>query len=191
MKPPLIALSGMFLLLSLSSGQEKPVAINALDAKQTNILKNSIDFCPEYPIVDVYALQYARAFTAKDEMMLGVAYLNQKYDCGHSNAGGLILGYRRYFWRRLHMEYQIWPIYDNFYEKTENKHYKNFDMWNEFRVGYGFDFIFLKCPCYINVQWPFGFGLYGSNKPDSFKDENSGNKKYFYFPPLVFIGIRF
>lgn len=191
MKPSLIALSSMFLFVSLSSGQEKPVDTNALNANQVNIRKNSLDFCPEYPIVDVYALQYTRTLTAKGEMMLGVAYLNQKYDCGQSNAGGLIIGYRRYLWRRLHLEYQIWPIYDNFIEKKENKHYKSFDVWNEFRVGYGFDFTLSNCPLYLNVQWPFGFGLYGSNKPESFKDENSGSKQYFYFPPLVFIGIRF
>ena len=65
MKPSLIALSGMFLLLSLSSGQEKPVETNALEANQAPVRKNSIDFCPEYPIVDVYALQYARTLTAK------------------------------------------------------------------------------------------------------------------------------
>ncbi|HPG41511.1 MAG TPA: hypothetical protein PLP19_10340 [bacterium] len=152
---------------------------------------NAIDFCPEYPIVDVYALQYSRILTPKDELIFGVGYLNQKYDCGQSNAGGLIFGYRRYLWSRFHIEYQLWPIYDNFYEKNENKHYKSFDVWNEFRAGYGFDFTLGKCPLYINAQWPFGFGLYGSNKPQSFKDENSGKKKLFYFPPLVFIGVRF
>lgn len=134
MKPSLIAWSSLFFLFSLSSGQEKSVEINAPDANQTPVRKNSTDFC---------------------------------------------------------LEYQIWPIYNNFFEKNENKHYKSFDVWNEFRVGYGFDFTFSNCPLFLNVQWPFGFGLYGSNKPESFKDENSGSKKYFYFPPLVFIGIRF
>ena len=40
-------------------------------------------------------------------------------------------------------------------------------------------FTLSNCPLYLNVQWPFGFGLYGSNKPQSFKDENSGVKNTF------------
>jgi hypothetical protein len=171
--------------------QEKIPEVKTNDKNIENTYKNSIDFCPEYPIVDVYALQYSRELAPTDELMFGAAYLNQKYDCGNSNAGGLIFGYRRYLWDKLHLEYQIWPIYDNFYEKNEKKHYKSFDIWNEFRLGYLIDFTIAKSPFYINVQWPFGFGLYGSNKPESFKHENSGHKRFFYFPPLVFIGKRF
>ncbi len=191
MKASMIALSFVFLFASFSSGQEKTPEPKALNEEKGKAYKNSLDFCPEYPFVDVYAVQYSRELTIKDELMLGIAYLNQKYDCGHSNAGGVIVGYRRYVWQNFHVEYQIWPIYDNFYEKNEGKYYKSFDVWNEFRIGYRFDFMIFESPFYFNVQWPFGFGLYGSNKPESFKKENSGLKRFFYFPPLVFIGKKF
>jgi len=191
MKALLISLSFVFLFASHSSGQENKSETKGIDEEKDGVYKNSLDFCPEYPFVDVYAVQYSRELTIKDELMLGIAYLNQKYDCGRSNAVGLIIGYRRYLWKNLHVEYQMWPIYDNFYEKNEEKYYKSYDVWNEFRIGYRFDFTIFGSPFYFNLQWPFGFGLYGSNKPESFKQENSGLKRLFYFPPLVFIGKKF
>ena len=171
--------------------QEEQLTIISIDISNKTACKNSIDFCPEYPFVGIYALQYSRELTQKDELFFGASFLNQKYDCGNSNAGGLSIGYRRYLWYKLHCEYQLMPIYDNFYEKKEKAYYKSFDLWNEFRIGYRFDFTIAKCPLYINLQQPFGFGLYGSNKPESFKQENKGSKRFFYFPPLALIGIRF
>ena len=41
----------------------------------------------------------------------------------------------------------------------------------------------------MNPQMAFGFGLYASNKPRSFKEEEKRNR--FFYAPLVFLGVRF
>jgi hypothetical protein len=123
-------------------------------------------------------------------MILGSAYTNIHFDFGNTNAATIVLGYRRYFWKNLHIEYQLWPDYDRFYEKNESKYYNGFDLWNELRLGYKLDFSILEFPCFINFQWPFGFGIYAQNKPESFKEHEEKNR-FFYFPPMFFLGVRF
>jgi hypothetical protein len=116
--------------------------------------------------------------------------MNIRYDFGSTHAPAVIAGYRHYFWKSLHVEYQIWPAYDSFCEKNEAKYYKSFDVSNEFRLGYQFDFSMAALPCFVSLQWPFGFGLYSSNKPQSFKNHEKVNR-FFYFPPSLFLGVTF
>ena len=153
-------------------------------------LDETFEFSPMSPMMNIYGVYYTKHFTEKDVWMAGAAYMRIPYDFGHTNAPALIGGYRRYLWKNLHVEYQLWPTYDWFYESNEDKVYESFDIWNEFRVGYHFDFKVAELPMFVNVQWPLGFGLYASNKPESFK-ENEKEERFFYFPPMVFLGIRF
>jgi hypothetical protein len=152
--------------------------------------RHAIDLCPLSGLIPIYGGHYSYKLTPKDELLTGLAYMNIPFDCGETHSPGLILGYRRYLWKNLHVEYEIWPSYDWFYEKNEDRYYESFDIWNEFRAGYLFDFKVREIPLYVNVQWPFGFGLYASNKPESFKQEER-EAPFFYFPPLVFLGVKF
>ncbi len=153
--------------------------------------RHTVDFCPVSPMFGIWGAHYTYKLTPKDELITGVSYMNIKFEgIGETNSPALIFGYRRYLWKSLHVEYEIWPCYDDFWESNEKKYYSGFDIWNEFRVGYIFDFKVSGVPMFVNVQWPFGFGLYGSNKPDSFWNFQKDNK-FFYFPPLVFLGLRF
>lgn len=99
--------------------------------------------------------------------------MNIKYEnIGHTNAPGFIVGYRRYLWRNLHIEYQLMPMWDKFYDDNEDKTYPvGFDLCNEFRLGYAFDFNIRKVLFFLNEQWPFGFALYSDpkGKPESLK----------------------
>ncbi|MCF7803291.1 MAG: hypothetical protein K9N46_11440 [Candidatus Marinimicrobia bacterium] len=158
--------------------------------KEHSTYDQSMDFSPLSPMFRIYAIQYYRHLTPRDEVVLGAAYTNLQWDFGETNAATLIVGYRRYLWKKLHIEYQLWPDYDWFYEKQEERYYEGFDLWNEFRLGYQVDFSLGNLPCFINFQWPFGFGLYAANKPDSFRQHEEENP-YFYFPPMFFLGIRF
>jgi len=152
--------------------------------------KHSVDTCPISPLINIYGVHYNYKLSPKDELICGLSYMRIQYDFGNTNSPALIAGYRRYLWRNLHAEYQIWPCYDEFYEKNEKKYYKGFDIWNEFRLGYQFDFQLYGKPCYLSFQWPFGFGLYAGNKPKSFTDYEKDNR-FFYQFPLFFTGIRF
>ena len=161
---------------------------------QENLQKpaNAIEISPLSPLMNIYAVHLSHMTDSKNEFITGPVYMKIKYDCGYTDAGGIILGYRRYFSENIHAEYQIWPIYDNFYESNEQKRYKSFDVWNEFRVGYLYDFQLLNQNAYVNIQWPFGFALYAGNKPDSFIEmSKKGDNRFFYYPPLIFIGVRY
>jgi hypothetical protein len=156
--------------------------------------KHSVDFCPVSPLFKIYAIHYCYRISPSSEIILAPYYANIHYkDIGNTDAPGFIVGYRRYIWSKLHVDYQLIPQWDHFYEKNENKTYPlGFDLWNEFRLGYVWDFKVGSLPAFINVQWPFGFSLYSDDtaKPESFKKHAKENP-FFYKPPMFFLGIRF
>lgn len=164
---------------------------NRIPARET--YRHALDFSPMSPMMNIYAIHYYYSFTPKDVGIIGPSYMRIQFEgIGHTDAPGFIIGYRRYLWRGLHLDYQLMPMWDQFYEENEDKTYQGFDLWNEFRFGYVFDFNIGKMPAFVSVQWPFGFALYSDpdGKPQSFKDHAEENP-YFYFPPLLFVGLRF
>jgi hypothetical protein len=83
-------------------------------------------------------------------------------------------------------------MYDNFYEENKKEYFNGVDIWNEFRLGYQYDFQISSVPVYVKAQLPFGFAIYSQNKPQSFKDKiNEGDNKFFYKAIIVYLGIRF
>jgi hypothetical protein len=153
--------------------------------------QHAIEFSPLSPVIRIYAAQYARRLTDKDELLLGFAYANIKYDQGRSHAPTGILGYRKYVWRKAHIEYQLWASYNWYFETSERRHYNGAELWNEFRPGYTFDFHLRRTPVFLNVQYLIGFGLYGDDsKPQSWKDQRDEEGELFMMP-AVFVGWRF
>ena len=156
--------------------------------------KHSLDFCPMSPLFKIYAIHYTYRITPRSEIIVGPYYANIHYqDIGNTDAPGFIVGYRQYLWKALHVDYQLMPQWDHFYDSMTGKRYQTgFDLWNEFRLGYSWEFGVAGVPSFINVQWPLGFALYsdGSAKPESFK-RHARENPLFYFPPMVFVGVRF
>lgn len=161
--------------------------------KDTIRYKHSLDFFPLSPAIGIYALHYGYRFTTKDEFIISPSYMRIRYpNIGHTNAPGFILGYRRYLWKNLHVEYQLMPMWDRFYAMNEDKTYPtSFDLWNEFRLGYVFDFKIKNIPLFLNLQIPLGFALYSDpqGKSDAFKKHAQENPLFYI--PLFFIGTRF
>jgi hypothetical protein len=150
-----------------------------------------IEASPASPFIHIYAAQYARRLGEKNELLLGFAYANIKYDHGRSHAPTAIVGYRRYLWRNAHVEYQLWPSYNWSYESDEKRYYNGAELWNEFRPGYTFDFHIGSRPVFVNVQYLIGFGLYGDeSKPQSWKDQRDAEGELF-MAPMAFMGWRF
>jgi hypothetical protein len=153
--------------------------------------RNAVEFSPISPFIRIYAVQFARQLSDKDELLVGAAYANIKYDHGRSHAPTGILGYRRYFWRKAHVEYQLWASYNWYLETDENKYYNGAELWNEFRPGYTFDFRVGQTPVFLNVQYLIGFGLYGDDsKPPSWNAQRDEDGELFMMP-VVFLGWRF
>jgi hypothetical protein len=149
--------------------------------------KHAIDFCPVSPLFNIFALQYSYSFTSHDQLMLGASYMNIRY--GTSYAPGLIIGYKRYLWKGLHAEYQLWPAWNAFYEKNEKQYYKGFELWNEAHLGYTINFKVAGRPCFINLQYLAGCGLLPGNKPESFIRQ--AEKEPWFFAPIFFVGRKF
>jgi len=151
---------------------------------------HALEVSPMSPFMRIYVLQYMYQFAPDNELILGLSYMNIKFDCGETHAPGVVVGLRHYLWKGLHAEYQLWPAYDWFYEKNEDKYYNGFELWNEGRIGYRFAIrLSDKVDLYITPQWALGFGVYGGNKPETFKEEVRDEP--YFGAPLVFIGLGF
>ena len=76
--------------------------------------------------------------------------------------------------------------------KNENKTYPtSFDLWNEFRLGYVFDFKIKNLSLFLNLQIPLGFALYSDPKGKSEAFKQNAKENPLFYIPLFFIGIRF
>ncbi len=151
--------------------------------------RHSVDVSPISPLFDIWGVQYGHRVAPRDEVVLGLAYMNIRYDMGRSHAPTATIGYRRYLWRNLHVEYLLMPSYNWFWSTEEGRYYRGFELWNELRAGYRFDFVAAGVPAYVNVQWLLGFGLYGGSKPASF--EALVRREPIFTAPMLFTGVRF
>ena len=153
--------------------------------------RNSLEIGPDY---DIYFIQFCRKFSSRDEIVLGVSYLNSSIGNllgypGDEQLYALELGYRRYLWRNLHLEFQILPQYVTCNDTIVQKSYNGFGLASEIRLGYLFNFNISEVPFYINFQWFCGYYLCNP-KPQSFIEVDGGS---FYISPIpmFLVGIRF
>jgi hypothetical protein len=194
----------------LAAGGTSHLAAQQTDAatSSANIrTRHAIEVSPMSPMFHIYAVQYAYHLDDANVLMAGISYADiaqkpadkeqptwmdivitpntLKKDIGQNHSWALIVGYKRYIWKGFHLEYQLWPGYNAFRSNTEQKYYRGFDLWNEFRAGYTIDFG--DSPLYMNIQYLVGFGLVRGNKPSDF---NEGGDPVFH-APLLFVGYRF
>jgi hypothetical protein len=185
-----LALSAVMVLLSTAAAWGQTQDGTAPARAGTND-RTALEFSPLSPLVRIYAVQFARRVGEKNELLFGGAFAHIKYDDGQSNAPSLIVGYRRYLWRGFHIEYQLWPSYNWYYEKNEQAYYKGAELWNEVRPGYTFDFRWGGQPLFLNAQFLIGYGLYGyDSKPESWKRQVDREGELF-MAPMFFLGWRF
>lgn len=167
-----------------------PGASAEADPAETLQRRHGIELSPMSFLFRIYAFQYTYDLTERDQLISGFAYQNiQHPTIGTTNSPTLILGYRRYLWDKFHAEYQLWPAYDAYYSSADAKYYNGFELWNEARVGYRFDFEFANVPLFVKLQWLFGFGLWPGNKPVAFLEAEK--KERFFTYPLLMMGWKF
>ena len=145
-------------------------------------------------LFEVYSLQYSYRITPRLSLVTGLAYVNvyvhdqQGNTIGKMNSPTLPVGMRVYIWRNFHIEYQLWPAYNFYYDRVGERYYNSFDLYNELRAGYRFDFTIANMPLFSNLQYVLGFGLYPGNKPENFTKAVE-NAPLFHVPSIS-IGIR-
>jgi hypothetical protein len=153
---------------------------------------------PFLPLFNSFALVYERFYNQQNGLVLGFWYgkvtatypKEIKYP-GFALNYAPIIGYRRYFWRNLHAEYQLYPGYTRFYEENEGKRYQSFSLFTELRIGYKFNLSIRGLPLVLNLQWPVGTSLYESNEPESFREIRKQDPIFYLFFPNIYIGFRF
>jgi hypothetical protein len=157
--------------------------------------RHHLEVFPIVALFDIYSAQYGYRVSPRNELIVGLTYVNiQVTDrddrvIGRFHAPTLPLGFRRYLWRNAHVEYQIWPAYNFYYDKVGERYHNGFDLYNEARAGYRIDFSLGAVPLFANAQYVYGFGLYPGNKPDNFT-EAAKDQPVFHVPSLS-IGLRF
>jgi hypothetical protein len=157
--------------------------------------RHHVETFPIMAAVDVYSVQYTYAIHRRLEAIVGVAYVNvEVHDrsdvvIGRMHAPTLPVGLRWYVWRNAHVEYQLWPAYNAYRDGVEQRYYRGFDLYNEFRAGYRFDFSLGRVPLFSSLQYVYGFGLYPGNKPENFIQAVK-DAPPFHVPSLS-IGLRF
>lgn len=156
------------------------------DSLKVSSQKHSIQVNALEVLARVYSVVYLYEFSPKNKIMLGAAYENINYDFGQAHALALIVGYRRYIWKGFNVEYALWPAYNSFYEKNENKYYNGLELWSEFRAGYDFKINFKKIAFAITPQLLLGKGLIAGNKPQSFIDYGKNEEPYFLAGNIAF-----
>ncbi len=109
---------------------------------------------------------------------------NFEHDSFQVNALTLLLGYRRFIYRGLHLEAEFYPAYNKIHSKVNDKDYPGIEMWGEFKIGYRFDLAGGRL--YIQPAPGIGFGFFRTNKPPNFDEEID----YPTFTPQLLVGIR-
>jgi hypothetical protein len=184
-------------------------ADTTLDLPPSTPRRHALEVSPVSPLFHIYAVQYGHALDDRNELLAGFSYADiparrgtgsggwlmdlvitpntRTQDVGVNHSWTLFVGYRRHLWRGLHAEYQLWPAYNAFWSDRERRTYAGFDLWNEFRLGYTIDLDAVGWPCYLNLQYLVGFGLYEGNKPAGFGSDG----EQVFRAPVLFVGSRF
>ncbi len=140
-------------------------------------LKHSVSTEPFLPVFNSFSIIYEYEKTEKSSFIMGFWYgkATETYPKmleypGYAVNVSPIFAYRYYFWKKLHAEYQLYPGYTKYFERNEEKFYKSFNLFNELRIGFKFNFLVLKTPLILNFQFPVGFVIFDTNEPETFSE---------------------
>jgi len=162
---------------------------------QKNFDRHYIEVFPLVTFFKIYSAHYLYAITPKNHLIAGFSYVNislrnrDGVAVGKMYAPTLVIGYRRYFWKNLHAEYQLWPAYNDYLEINEGRFYSGFDLYSEIRAGYRIDFNIGNIKIFTNPQIIYGFGLIPGNKPESFYE--LAKEAPPFIAPSLSIGMKF
>jgi len=136
-----------------------------------------------YPIVRIYQLHLTYAVGDRQELTFGPCFQNYRHTSFTAQAYTLLLGYRHYVWRGLHVEAELYPAYNNMRSHVTGSDYPGLELWSEIKVGYRFHF---NDRWYIQPAPGIGFGIFQSNPPPGFWDEIQSP----IFVPQLILGFK-
>lgn len=184
-KKLIILLFVILIFISTSNAQ------NLIDQKKYSI-ETSLTFAP---FAKIYMLKTSFRISKHNELGFGIAFQNWKNGTksprGQAHAYTLLISYRYYIWKNLHVEVEFWPAYNQFKSYTDNKIYKGLELWVEYKIGYKFNF--KKNNLYLNLQPGLAHGIWMQNKWPEFKNYSTKEmiKNSLVFVPQILFGMNF
>lgn len=160
------------------------MGVNSYTQTDETPSKWSIGTSITYPLASIYLVQINYRPNEKHEVFFGPCFQNFKHESFAVNAYTIILGYRYFFWKGLHVEAEVYPAYNNIYSNVAQRRYPGIEMWGELKLGYQLNFC--RNRLFIQPAPGIGFGLFQSNKPPNFDEEII----YPIFTPQLLVGIR-
>ncbi|TVR60616.1 MAG: hypothetical protein EA422_13595 [Gemmatimonadales bacterium] len=137
-----------------------------------------------YPVVRIFPVHINRRLDARREIFFGPAYQGWTSGTITSDVYNILLGYRHYLWRGLHVELELWPGWGHWYSTVTDRRYAGWELWAEPKIGYRFH---LTPRFYLQPAPGVGFGIFRTNRPPRF-DEDIDSP---IFVPQLILGVKF
>ncbi len=137
-----------------------------------------------YPIVRIFPVHINRRLDAQREVFFGPAYQNWTSGTITVQTYALLVGYRHFLWRGLHVELELWPAWGPWYSSVTDRDHRGWELWAEPKIGYRFN---LTRNLYLQPAPGVGFGIFRTNRPPRF-DEDIDSP---IFVPQLMLGVRF
>ncbi len=147
--------------------------------------KWSVSTSLTYPLANIYTLHVNYRPDNNNELYFGPCFQNFSHDSFTVYGYTLVLGYRRYFWRGLFLEGELYPAYNRIWSKITASYYPGIEMWGEIKIGYKIPFG--KSKFYLQPSPGIGFGIFRTNRPPNYNEEIKSP----VFIPQILIGREF
>ena len=188
-----LALAGLWLNLHEAHAQQYTPSLERLAITGDGASRWALESSLTFPLVRIYMMKLSFEHSDRVELGMGMAFQNwrntDQKPMGQSHAITLLLSYRYYFWRNIHLEIELWPAWNRFESDVDGKTYRGLELWNEYKAGYRID---MGSRFYTVLQPGVGHGVWLQNP---WPDVNYDNYWQFVrdsviFVPQVLVGMR-
>lgn len=108
---------------------------------------------------------------------------------GYIREFGFAIAYQRYLWKGLYTAVHVMPAWQTFVNDNGNKIEDGFQIFNTYRLGYHVKLF--KDRFFIEPSIAITHRPFQTEMPDSFKQLNDKNSKFFFGEPGLHFGFNF
>ncbi len=151
-----------------------------------------------YPFINIYYLLGSYAFWRSGEALFGLGLqrwsdkttsgFDKLFPPGRAEAYTVLLGYRQFLWRGLHVEAVFFPAYNRWHSYLDGQIYSGLEVWVEAHFGYKFRYEAWGVVLCAIPQLGLGTGVW-KQKTWPGEDSPSGLDR-FQFVPNVILGVE-
>jgi hypothetical protein len=108
---------------------------------------------------------------------------------GYIREYGFAIVYQRFLWNGLYAGIHIMNAWQSFFDEDNQKIDNGFQIFNTYRIGYHIKLF--KDRCFIEPSLAITHRPYHTKMPDSFKQLDDKNSKFFFGEPGLHFGFNF